>query len=250
VETIRIDEMNWQDIGEAIDQGFKTVVIGIGSTEQHGPHLPLQTDSLLGDIIANKVAKQLHNALQAPTIRVGCSDHHLAFPGTISCRKTTLKAIIHDYVDSLAKHGFRNIVLLPSHGGNFGPTQEAIQELQKEYLELIIVGYTDLIGLLEFFADISTEFGITREESGAHAGEWETSFVLAFAEGLVKKERFVPGYLGLIGETESKTIFEKGLPFLTEIGVLGDPTKATREKGEIYLEKAVSFLVSEIKKQI
>ncbi|MFX0116923.1 MAG: creatininase family protein, partial [Candidatus Hodarchaeota archaeon] len=175
MQTLRIDEMNWQDIREAIDQGFKTVVIGIGSTEQHGPHLPLQTDTILGDVIANKVAEQLHNALQAPTIRVGCSDHHLAFPGTISCRSTTLKAIIHDYVDSLVKHGFENIVLLPSHGGNFGPTQEAIEELQKRYPEFKIVGYTDLMGLIDFFTDLSVEFGITKEESGAHAGEWETS---------------------------------------------------------------------------
>ncbi|MFW9914334.1 MAG: creatininase family protein [Candidatus Thorarchaeota archaeon] len=226
------------------------VVIGIGSIEQHGPHLSIQTDALAGDIAANRVATELGNALQAPTIRVGCSDHHLAFPGTISCRKSTLKAIIHDYVESLARHGFENIILLPSHGGNFGPTQEAIEELQKKHPKRKIVGYTDLMGLFKILADMSAEFGITAQESGAHAGENETSLMLALREELVKKERLTPGYIGPLGVEEIRLINEKGMTALTDNGVLGDPTKATREKGEIYVKKLVTFFVEEIQKQL
>lgn len=250
MKSIRMDEMNWLDIKEAIDQGFTTVVIGIGSIEQHGPHLPLQTDALIGDAIANRVAARLKNALQAPTIRVGCSNHHLAFPGTISYRETTLKAIIHDYVDSLARHGFTKIVLLPLHGGNFTTTQEAIDELQQKHPEIKIVGYTDLMGLLDALNSFSSEFGITKEESGAHAGESEASLVLALAKKLVMKERFVSGYLGPLGVEETKIIFEEGMLALTENGIIGDPTKATSKKGEFYLENLVNFLVDEIKKQI
>lgn len=242
--------MNWPDIKDAIEQGFKTVVIGIGSIEQHGPHLSIQTDALGGDFLASRVATELNNALQAPTIRVGCSDHHLVFPGTISYRKTTLKAIIYDYVESLASHGFENIILLPSHGGNFGPTQEAIEELQKKHPERNIVGYTDLMGLFKVLADMSAEFGITEEESGAHSGENETSLMLALREDLVKKDRFAPGYIGPLGVEEISLINEKGMTALTKNGVLGDPTKATREKGEIYFNKLVTFLVEEIKKQL
>ncbi|UCG01001.1 MAG: creatininase family protein [Candidatus Heimdallarchaeota archaeon] len=250
MNTVRIEEMNWQDIKETINQGYTTVVFGIGSIEQHGPHLPTLTDSLIGDVLANKVAIMLKKALQAPTIRVGCSSHHLAFPGTISYKESTLKAVIHDYVHSLAHHGFKNIILIPSHGGNFKSTQEAIDEIKDEYPECKIFGYTDLFGLLDILHKLSGEFGVSGEESGAHAGESETSFMLALANDLVKKERFEIGYVGEIGAEQSQLIFEKGMTALTKNGILGDPSTATREKGEVYIEKLVSILVDEIKKEL
>ncbi|UCE14677.1 MAG: creatininase family protein [Candidatus Heimdallarchaeota archaeon] len=250
METLRIEEMNWWDVQEAINQGYTTVVIGIGSIEQHGPHLPTQTDALIGDVVANRVAARLKNALQAPTIRIGCSDHHLTFPGTISYKESTLKAIIHDYVDSLVRHGFSNFALLPSHGGNFKTTQEAIDEIKTEHPDCKIMGYTDLFGLLDALHSFSGEFGVTEEESGAHAGESETSFMLALAENLVKKERFEPGYIGPLGAEQTQLIFEKGMPTLTKNGILGDPTKASREKGETYLNNLVSLLVDEIRKDL
>ncbi|MFW9902998.1 MAG: creatininase family protein [Candidatus Thorarchaeota archaeon] len=250
MKTIRIEEMNWQDIKEAITQGYTTVVFGIGSIEQHGPHLPTLTDALIGDVLANKVAVKLKKTLQAPTIRVGCSNHHLAFPGTISCKESTLKAIIHDYIHSLTLHGFRNIVLIPSHGGNFQPTQETIDEIKDDYPDCKIIGLTDLFGLLDALHSFSAEFGVTKEESGAHAGESEASLILALAEDLVKKDRFNPGYVGIIGTEESQIIFEKGMTALTKNGILGDPTKATSKKGAVYMAKLVNLLVDEIKKEL
>ena len=250
MKTVRMEDLSWPDIREAISKGYSATVIGIGSTEQHGPHLPTKTDTLIGEAIAYGVAKKLGNALQAQTIRVGCSDHHLSFPGTISLRSSTLKAIIHDYVASLEKHGFQTIILLPSHGGNFSTVKESIDELKKKYTELKIIGYTDLHGFMDFLFKISAEFGITEEEAGAHAGETETSLMLFLEENLVKQERFSPGYLGPLGEKEVEIVLKKGMPSLSEKGTLGDPTRATSKKGETYLEKIVDFLVEEIKKQI
>ncbi|UCC41071.1 MAG: creatininase family protein [Candidatus Aminicenantes bacterium] len=250
MKTIRMEDMNWPDIKEAIAKGFTTVVIGIGSNEQHGPHLPEKTDSLIADAISYRVAEKLENVLQAPTIRLGCSEHHLAFPGTISLRSETLKSIISDYIESLEKHGFRTVVLLPCHGGNFTSVQEAIDELKERHPQLRIIGYTNLKGFIDAQINIAKEFGITPEEGGAHAGEIETSFVLALEEHLVAKERFTPGYLGPLGEKEIKIILEKGMPALTEKGILGDPGKATAQKGHVYLERNVEFLVEEIKKQL
>jgi creatinine amidohydrolase len=98
--------------------------------------------------------------------------------------------------------------------------------------------------------EVSAEFGITQDEAGAHAGENETSLILAFADQLVHESRYAPGYLGPLGKEEVKLIIQKGMPALSEIGVLGDPTKASAEKGAVYLEKTVEFLVKEIKKQL
>lgn len=242
--------MNSLDIKEAIDNGYTTAVFAIGSTEQHGHHLPIKTDTMIGDAVAFRVAQELGNALQAPTIRPGCSEHHMAFAGTISLRSSTLKSIIYDYVISLKKSGFETIILLPSHGGNFTTVQEAMDELKLAHPEIRIIGYTDLKGFVGAFNKFSKEYDVTPEESGAHAGESETSLILALAENLVEKERFTPGYLGPLGDKEMKIILEEGMPSLTEIGVLGDPTKASGKKGMVYLEKTVDFLVQEIKKQL
>jgi creatinine amidohydrolase len=250
MKTIRMEDMNWPDIKEAIDKGFTTVVVGVGSSEQHGPHLPTKTDTMIGDMMAFRFAEKWGNALQAKTIPVGCSEHHLAFPGTLSLQASTLKAIISDYTESLVKQGFKTVIYLPSHGGNFTAVKEAIGEQQKKFPRHKITGYTDLMGMMNCLFRISGEFGVTPEEAGAHAGENETSLILALAEQLVNKERFGPGYLGPLGEDEVKVIMEKGMPALTENGVLGDPTNASAQKGAVYLEKLVAFLIGEIKKQI
>jgi creatinine amidohydrolase len=250
MRTIRMEDMNSYDIREAIDNGFTTAVFAIGSTEQHGHHLPIKTDTMIGDALAFRVAQELENALQAPTIRPGCSEHHMVFAGTISLKSSTLKSIIYDYVESLKKGGFTTIILLPSHGGNFAPVQEAIDELKPAYHDIRIIGYTNLLGFMDALTKFSEDYGITPEEAGAHAGESETSIILALAENLVEKDRFTPGYLGPLGDKEIKMILEEGMPGLTEIGVLGDPTKASAKKGIAYLEKTVAFLVREIKKQL
>ncbi len=250
MNTFRMEEMNWVDIKKAIKDGFKTVVIGVGSTEQHGPHLPTQTDALIADVIVNLIAQNLKNALQAQTIRVGCSDHHLPFPGTISLRKSTLKALIHDYAESLQKHGFENIIFIPTHGGNFNPIKEAVEEAQGKHPKIKIFGFIDLMGFIEAEEKIAAEFNITKEVAGAHAGEVETSQMLALAENLVERERFQPGYLGVLGEEEIEMLFKKGMPSLTEIGVIGDPTKASKKRGKVYIEKIVECLTDEIKKNL
>ena len=96
----------------------------------------------------------------------------------------------------------------------------------------------------------SGEYGVSAYDAGAHAGESETSFIMALAGNLVQKDRFAPGYLGPLGEKEINIIFEKGMPALSEKGALGDPATATAEKGNIYIEKMADFVVRELKKQL
>lgn len=250
MKTIKMEEMNWPDIKSALQNGYTKVVVGVGSMEQHGPHLPTITDTLIGDALANRVALKLGQTLQAKTICVGCSEHHLAFPGTISIKAETLKGIMDDYTESLVHHGFRYIIYLPSHGGNFSTVAETVKHQQVKYPDCKIIAYTDLLGFIDWFYEISQEFGITKEEAGAHAGENETSVILALNRDLVQKERFQTGYLGQLGEEELKTIIDQGMPALSEDGVLGDPTKATAEKGEVYLEKMADYLTVWIKENL
>jgi len=245
-----MEDMNWPDIQAAIKKGYTTVVFGIGSTEQHGPHLPIKTDAALADEMVFRVAERLGNTLMAPTVRVGCSEHHLAFAGSISLQSSTLKAVLMDYVDSLQRHGFKTIILIPTHGGNFSTVQKAIEALQKKYADLRIVGITDLFDFIEPVNKIAEEAGLTREEAGAHAGESETSMMMVIHPQHVKKERFEPGYIGPTGQKEVELIIEKGMTALTQNGILGDPSKADAVRGEKYLQGMVDYFISEIKTQL
>ncbi len=246
MKTIRMEEMTWPEIRAAIDAGYTTAVVGVGSTEQHGPHLPEMTDARIGDALAERVARKLGNALHARTVEVGISEHHLAFAGTISLKPETLALILRDYVDSLARHGFKRIVFVPSHGGNFGTVQKTIAESRARHPGLEVAGYTDLLGMTGFLERESGRHGVSAEAAGAHAGENETSMMMALEPDLVAAGRFAPGYLGPAGEAEIRIILEQGMPALTANGVLGDPRAASAEKGEGYLDRLAEFLVANV----
>jgi len=247
IETIKLEELTSPDIDAAMEAGYSTVVFAVGSTEQHGPCLPLATDAILGDALALAIAEKLEKALRGPTIRLGCSDHHMSFPGTISMKKETLQSVVKDYVDSLVRHGFKRIVVIPSHGGNFGPLAE-IDDLQSAYPDVEIIVYTDLQGFLRILLETSARLGVTPEESGAHAGESEVSMMMWAREELVKED-LIPeaaGYLGQFTEEETNKVFDGGIGALSPIGVIGSPAKAKKEHGRIYIEELASALVDYI----
>jgi len=247
MKTIRMEEMTWPEIRQAIESGYTTVVFAVGSTEQHGPHLPEMTDARIGDDVGGRVARKLGNALQARTIDVGISEHHLAFAGTISLKPETLALILRDYVDSLVRHGFRRIIVVPTHGGNFATVRQAIVAARTKNPAIEIVGFTDLLELTRFTESQSVAYGVSAEEAGAHSGENETSMMLTLESGLVRADLYAPGYLGPLGEAETRLIFEKGMPVLTSNGVLGDPRRASAAKGEAYLEGWAGFIISKIR---
>lgn len=120
----------WQEI-EAYLARSKTVVVPIGSNEQHGPTGLLGTDWLCPEIIAHE-AQKTSDLLIAPTFNIGMAQHHLGFPGTISLRPTTFIAAIGDWCRSLAGHGFEKIYFLNGHGGNVATIEAAFSELYAE----------------------------------------------------------------------------------------------------------------------
>jgi creatinine amidohydrolase len=237
--------MTWAAVKEEIQNGRDTVIVPFGSTEQHGRHLPLSTDSVLGDEIGLRLAGRL-GAFLAPTVRFGCSKHHLAFPGTISLREDTFQRLAIDVVESLSDHGFRKIVLLPTHGGNFSPLAAAVKKL-KPPEGVNILAFTDLHGLINAAINSSKAFGVDAVKSGAHSGEWETSLMLALRPNLVNMDGAGEGFVGELSEIMSKVF--KGIQNLDENGVLGDPRPATAEAGKTYLEEIVDYLYQWIREQ-
>jgi creatinine amidohydrolase len=113
-----LERMTWPEIEAAIAAGRTRAVVCLAAVEQHGPHLPEGTDAWLGQELAGRLARALGDALVAPVIRPGCSEHHLGFAGTITVPAEVLAALLDAYVDSLSRHGFERFLLFTSHGGN------------------------------------------------------------------------------------------------------------------------------------
>jgi creatinine amidohydrolase len=245
---IDISRMTSPEVKEAIENGYTTVVFAVGSNEQHGPCLITSTDALLGDYIAFSVTEKLGNALKAPTINVGCSEHHMKFPGTITYRKETLHEILKDYVVSLGRHGFKKIVIIPAHGGNFGPVAEVTKELD-DLTPANVYAYSDLNEFVSIMMKTSAGLGVSPEDAGAHAGEAEVSMMMhVWPEGV--REIHISdarGFIGIFDEKVAEKIFTEGIGGLSPIGVLGDPKQASKEHGKKYLEDLVEAIIQSIK---
>jgi creatinine amidohydrolase len=235
-----LERMTWPEVRAEVEGGRDTVLVPFGAVEQHGPHLPLGTDAMFGDEIGRAAAERL-NAFLAPTIRVGCSHHHLAFAGTISLEEETFQRVVGDIVKALAAHGFKRIVLLPTHGGNFQPLGEALARVGP--LEGVkVIAFTDVRVLASATIGVGAELGITPAEGGIHAGEWETSMMLALRPELVSMERAEPGYVGDLASGLER-FFNEGVHVLADNGVFGDPRRASATAGEKYIERLVDQVV-------
>jgi creatinine amidohydrolase len=234
-------EMTSPDVRAELAAGRRSVVIPFAAFEQHGPHLPLDTDAILGDGVAPLVAERL-DALCAPTLRVGCSSHHLSFAGTASLRPETLTMVVVDLVDSFASHGFTEIVLLPVHGGNEDPLIKAAPLAQRSGVVIVVPSLRRAVETL--LAEAAGE----EDSSGtdAHAGHIETSLMLALAPHLVRTNLMEPGYAGPLDEAVARRFFAEGAAALSANGVLGDPRGSTAMAGRAYLAAFVRAMADQV----
>jgi len=241
--SVCLEEMVWPEVESALEDGTRTAIVAVGSIEQHGPHLPLNMDTLDGDELSRRIATELGDALAAPTIRPGCSGHHMEFPGTITVPPETLMDMIRSYCRSLDEHGFEYIALVPTHGGNFGPVTTVAPDIARE-LEATVITLADLDEHMALLNEGLDDAGIEYDQDVIHAGAAETAMVLAIDEGLVRTENIEPGPDGDISPAR---LLSAGFKSITENGVLGDPTRATTEAGEAIFQNVVETYVEHIK---
>lgn len=245
MDTCRLFEMTRPEVEQALAAGIDTVVVTFGATEQHGLHLPLGTDFMWGEELGERVARALGDALVAPGVRIGCSEHHMDFAGSLTLREETFIQVVADLCHSLTRHGFHHIVLIPTHGGNFTPLARAVEAVQPEVPETNLIAFTDLMTFMDEIFRVAGEHGVTPEQAGGHAGEHETSLMLAVRPDLVAMAEAQPGYVGdQLGV--APIVFEQGFRAVTENGVLGDPRPASAASGEDYLTAMTDLLVKVI----
>jgi creatinine amidohydrolase len=242
--------LSWQEIEQMSNKENVVIIQPIGAIEQHGYHLPLVVDSAISQGVLGKALELLSLDIPAfalPTIYYGKSNEHTGFPGTISVSAHTLGNLLSDVATSIYQAGFRKLILMNSHGG-----QPQVLDIMARDLHCI---YPDF-KIFPFFTwdvpNITNELLTEKErELGIHGGDAETSLMLALLPEWVKMELAVKEYPRDLAPN-SLLSMEGKLPFawftkeLSDSGVMGDATVATREKGDRILTSLVDGWVQVI----
>lgn len=240
-----LEKMTSGEVRAALAEGRRDVVVPCGAVEQHGRHLPLDVDAVHADRLAQEVAQRLGTALVAPTIRVGVSPHHMAFPGTLSLRPETFEAVYSDYCASLAAHGFRSILCFSGHGGNFAPLAEMEQRLD----DLVgpdcrVIVFADLHGLIEVWRSAVADAGGDPASVGGHADVAESSVYSYLRPGEVRADQLEQGYLGAVDDEVLQRLFTGGIQALSDTGVMGDPHGFTSAIGEVCVQRVADMIAA------
>lgn len=234
--------LTWPELEALVRSGHTTAVLPLGSTEQHGPHLPFDTDTRVAEALADRLCALIPEAIRLPTIALGCSSEHLEFPGTLSLAPATLTAVLEDVARSLRGAGFHRMFVFSAHGGNLAALAEALPRLRDSAAPLTVDAFTDLARLSETLRRESAGLGVSAEASGHHAGELETSILLAIDRSVVRERQLVPGFVEPTDDPQA--LFYPSLRPHAANGTVGDPTRANPARGERYLEAWTGLLLA------
>jgi creatinine amidohydrolase len=241
------EEFTWPEIRDAVAQN-RVAVLPVGTIEQHGPHLPLVTDVLTASEMSRRAVAQIPGeAVLLPSVFYAFNEHHLDFPGTIAVRGETFINYVTDIGRSLAHHGFRKILLVNGHGSNVPFLDIAARNITNETPAICAMApWWNLLPkqLLKDLRESEFPGGM------AHGCELETSVLLYLRGDLVqmdKAARDLPVqrseffYWDL--QSPSPVFFQEFFSRYSRTGTLGDPTKATVHKGELFVNAVVETMI-------
>lgn len=234
---IELEGLTAEEAGEAI-RGLRVCIQPLGSTEQHGPHLPVGTDNYLAWELALRVAQRV-GAVVLPVLPYGQVWSGAHYPGTISLGEETVVSLLCDVVESLARQGARTVALLSAHMGNLSPAQRAARRLKDRVdVRVLVFAYPRVRQVAE---------GITQsalwQETIFHAGEIETSLLLAVRPEACRMDRAICSYPDAPPNLEFEAFrWDEFNPS----GVFGDATVATAEKGEALLARWTAIIADAI----
>ena len=251
-----LERMTWPEVEAVHAEGVDAVLIPIGSTEQHGRHLPLDTDCFIARELSRRAAEAGDEAgvrlLVAPTLNVTLSWYHMQFPGSLKLQTTTFLQVFREVCDSLAHHGFETLIAVNGHGGNIAALTVAVNHaMETTGRRVFLVQWWDLA------ADVLSAI----EGPMIHAEEAETSIAIALGQRMIESEAARDAF------DRGAAVRDAGLPWtsygkyamthkgpgvvvpmdmlrdITPSGVVGDATRASRETGERVLEVLIPRIV-------
>ena len=233
---LRADELRARAAADAV------AIVPFGSIEQHGPHLPVEVDSLLGNEVALRTARKMllrgEPVVVLPMVWTGVSEHHMSFGGTITLDLATYTALVEGICRSLVRHGFRRLVLLNGHGGNDNALRCLTDDLTPK-LGVPIIQFT-------YWGPTQPEIAAVLETQSAllHACEAETAMTMFLRPDLVARDR-IPAASQAMEYVQPGPYRWRTLGAVSSSGVIGNPIAATPEKGERLLE-VISTRLSDI----
>ncbi len=243
MNTWRYDELTWPEMREAIGRQ-PVVLLPFGTVEDHGPHLPLNTDNVIVEAVCQEVGRRADgDVLVMPLVAYGLDEHHMDFPGTTSVEMLTLVKFVADVATSVARHGLTHILIVNGHGSN-----AAVAELAARRVVLetgIICGAMSPNAAIDPTLSEPTLSTMRRSGPGgvAHAGEYETAMMLYLRPELVQMDKAVAEFGQIKLEffnwdhpEPSILSWQDYWSRMSESGVCGDPTVATAEFGAALFE--------------
>jgi len=238
----RYSRLTWEEMNEAIAMQ-KLVILPTGSTEQHGPHLPLEVDSFLVESVCMELGSRIPDkVLILPTVSYGLNLHHIDFPGTIHIEPEIFISFCLNITKSVAYHGFRKILIVNGHGSN-SPLVDLVARKT-------VLATNSVCAAVNYFSLAMEAFNKVRDTQViAHADEFETSLYMHLASDRVRTDKVCAGndvmgkYVSSDSTSDHPVRFNDFWGRWTKSGVHGDATTATAEKGRIILEAAISGLI-------
>jgi creatinine amidohydrolase len=218
---VNLSDLTWTSVELTAES--TVVVLPLGSTEQHGPHLPLSTDTDIALALASRLAAARTDVVVAPSLPYGASGEHAGFPGTLSIGQAALELVIVELVRSA--DDFRAVVVVSGHGGNAEPLARAVAALRSERRR--VLAWTP------------------RSYADAHAGRTETSMLLALAPKRVQLDAAEAGNIRPLPELMA-ALRSEGVRSVSPNGVLGDPAGASAEEGRTLLDEMAAQLIEEV----
>ena len=235
-DSVFLEELTWTELRDLVQSGKTTIIVPIGGTEQNGPHMALGKHNRRVQLLSEKIARGLGNALVAPVIayvpegQTNPPTEHMRFPGTITVPAEAFEKILESAARSFKLAGFRDIVFLGDHGGYQREEKAVAARLDREWTATVVRAHA----VEEYYRASEAEFpqllkskGYSEAEVGTHAGLADTSLMLAVDPRLVRTNRLQPGE-----------------------GVNGDPRRANPQLGQLGVDLIVTRTVDAIRKAV
>jgi mycofactocin precursor peptide peptidase len=212
-----------------VDRSARRVLLWpVGSTEQHGPHLPMGTDTVVAQALAAAAHEAFPDTGLAPALPIGASGEHAGFPGTLSIGTEALTQVVVEFVRHASRH-WAHVVVVNGHGGNLPALRAAAATLEYEKRSLVVHSAAP-----------------TDPRADAHAGFVETSLLLHLAAGAVRTDLAAPGATGPLAEL-MPAMRRDGVRAVSPNGVLGDPTGADAGTGHALFQQMLGPLLETVR---
>ena len=251
-----LEQLTWMEVDAALADGVRTILLPFGSIEQHGPHLPLDTDCFIARALSERAAELAEREglrlLVAPTVNITLSWYHMQYAGSMRLTTATFLDVFRDVCDSLFQHGFEHVLIVNGHGGNVAALTVAINSyLETTGRRIPVMNWLDLA------SDVISEM----DTPATHAEEAETSLAIALGQRVLMDRATRDAF------NRSDAVREAGLPWsdlgrydahhrgpsaivpmdmlrdITPSGVVGDATRANRQTGERILDVVLPRMV-------